>query len=292
MNKISTVLLVLVIMLHSAACFAGQSIIEGFSSPESVTSDGTYFYVSNVGTEIRPLDRDGDGFISRVSADGLMIDEKFIEGLDAPKGIAALNGVLYVADLNHLKGYSTSNGRKVFDLDFSDEGTSFLNGIAVIDKSTIAVSATDVGNIYLVAVTDTGKYTKIKTAADLNGPNGLSYDCKSHTLYIASYGSGKKADGFIGKGCLKGASMEYKKVFSSGGFYDGIVAVGDKLLFSDWVKFARSGVLRSLDLKSGKIQSVNLGRKIGGPADFYYDSKEDKLWIPMMMEGKVMIQSY
>jgi len=40
----------------------------------------------------------GDGFISRVSADGRILDLRWVIGLESPKGLALANGRLYVGD--------------------------------------------------------------------------------------------------------------------------------------------------------------------------------------------------
>src|SRR6185436_5253746 len=71
----------------------------GFVAPESAVFDPArqLFYVSNMGTwgdGATP----GDGFISRMSADGRILDLRWITGLQNPKGLALANGRLYAAD--------------------------------------------------------------------------------------------------------------------------------------------------------------------------------------------------
>ena len=71
----------------------------GFSTPESVVFDRRrgVFYVSNIGT--RGADAiPGDGFISRLDADGTLLDLEWITGLHNPKGLALANGRLYAGD--------------------------------------------------------------------------------------------------------------------------------------------------------------------------------------------------
>src|SRR5687768_10544586 len=62
--------------------------LEGLQSPESVhlSADGAFLYVSNIGGEGDV--RDGDGFISRASLDGRMLESRWATGMDAPKGMA------------------------------------------------------------------------------------------------------------------------------------------------------------------------------------------------------------
>lgn len=71
----------------------------GFQGPESVVFDSTrnLFYVSNMGTFGQGA-TPNDGFISRVSAEGKILELKWVTGLDDPKGLALANGKLYVGD--------------------------------------------------------------------------------------------------------------------------------------------------------------------------------------------------
>src|SRR5690348_1590507 len=78
---------------------------EGLSTPESVLvlADQDYYLVSNINGS--PVDKDDNGYIAKVSADGKTV-EKWVDGakddvkLDAPKGSAVLDGKLYVADIS------------------------------------------------------------------------------------------------------------------------------------------------------------------------------------------------
>jgi hypothetical protein len=71
----------------------------GFVAPESAVFDAArqQFYVSNMGTWGEGA-TPGDGFISRMSADGRMLDLRWITALQNPKGLALANGRLYAAD--------------------------------------------------------------------------------------------------------------------------------------------------------------------------------------------------
>lgn len=71
----------------------------GFVAPESVVFDAErqQFYVSNMGSW-RADSTPGDGFISRVSAEGRLLDLRWVVGLESPKGLALANGRLYVGD--------------------------------------------------------------------------------------------------------------------------------------------------------------------------------------------------
>ena len=71
----------------------------GFVAPESAVFDAArqLFYVSNMGTWGEGA-TPGDGFVSRLSAEGRILDLRWITGLQNPKGLALANGRLYAAD--------------------------------------------------------------------------------------------------------------------------------------------------------------------------------------------------
>lgn len=71
----------------------------GLLAPESVVFDRErqQFYVSNMGTWGEGQ-TPGDGFISRVSAAGRILDLRWVNGFDNPKGLALANDRLYVGD--------------------------------------------------------------------------------------------------------------------------------------------------------------------------------------------------
>ena len=88
----------------------------GLSTPESVLYDeaADRYLVSNINGS--PGDADGNGFISVLSHDGQVTNAKWIAGgtnkvkLDAPKGMAIAQGVLYVADLTNVRKFDLKTG--------------------------------------------------------------------------------------------------------------------------------------------------------------------------------------
>ncbi len=84
----------------------------GFIAPESVVNDTTRheLYVSNMGAHDKTA-APGDGFISRVSETGKMLQQKWVTGLDNPKGLALANGRLYVGDDKDLVEIEIPSGK-------------------------------------------------------------------------------------------------------------------------------------------------------------------------------------
>ncbi len=94
-----------------------QQIINGFANPESVTSDGKRYFVSNQGQDV--FSKDGDGFISEISEDGKLIERNFLPQkgvLNAPKGLTIANNILYVADIERIVGFDINSRKTVFEL--------------------------------------------------------------------------------------------------------------------------------------------------------------------------------
>ena len=118
MNKnILYIILATLFTLSSSQVFADTEnlqqlwVTEGFSNPESVIYDeaNNVLYVSNVnGT---PLNKDGNGFISKVSLDGKILKMDWVTGMDAPKGLAIHNGKLYAADIDTLIEIDITNAK-------------------------------------------------------------------------------------------------------------------------------------------------------------------------------------
>jgi sugar lactone lactonase YvrE len=107
----------------------------GFTFPESVGCDATerVLYVSNFGgTELKPAEKDGKGFISKVGLDGKVIQARVFPGagetLHKPKGLWIEGSRLWVTDVDAVWIYDTKT-RKGRKLDIP--GIKFANDPAV-----------------------------------------------------------------------------------------------------------------------------------------------------------------
>ena len=103
--------------------------IGGLAQPESValSADGRTLYIANVGGDGEA--RDGNGYISRATTGGKLVEKMWVTGLDAPKGAAVAGGRLYVSDIDKLVDIDIAAGKVVAR--YSAPGATFLNDVAV-----------------------------------------------------------------------------------------------------------------------------------------------------------------
>src|SRR5690349_3801085 len=82
-----------------------------FTTVESTLYDpsGNIIYTSNI--EGDASKKDGKGSIGKLKPDGTVINARWVNGLNAPKGMALLGGKLYVADIDELVEINLSDGK-------------------------------------------------------------------------------------------------------------------------------------------------------------------------------------
>lgn len=157
--------------------------LKGFSHPESVDLDIAHqvFYVSNLNGG--PLDKDGNGFISRVSREGKLLDLKWIEGgMNAPKGIVMQGFKMWVSDIDRLHEIDTRSGKIVATYDAP--GAVFLNDTAVDAKGNVYVSDIAKGAVWQLK---DGKMALWYDKDDLPHINGLRV-IYGNKLLVAGWG--------------------------------------------------------------------------------------------------------
>lgn len=258
----------------------------GFQNPESIVACGKKMYVSNMGALLDPNAKDGDGFISLVQrTDGKMVEQRFITGLNSPKGMKLCGNKLAIADVDRLVVYNVKTKKKLWETDLSKTGTRYANDIVHVCGGYLLTS-TDKNAVYKVC--RSGKVKQVKVKGELPGANGVAKGCGK--LFIANYGRGTNPDGNFGK--LNRCNKKFK-VLGSGGIYDGIIKMGHRLVLSDWGSTTDSqGQLIIYNLCKKKMVALSLGRTLNGPADIYADCKTKQIWIPAMRENKIIAVSF
>ena len=273
------------LLLITIAATSQTKTIPGFQHVESVASDGRYLYAADIGKELNPAAKDGDGKIIKLDSKGQILEREFVkETLNAPKGLAINKEQLFVNDIDRLIVFDLNSGAKLYEIDFSKD-TSFLNDIAVWDNTTLYVSATDKGKLYKVDLT-TKSYTEIKTDQTIAGINGLFCHKKASRIYVNGFGSDSKPNGVVGYVNLK--DNTFHQLTKMEGYYDGIFISKDVLYVSNWMAFEKKGVILAMGIYNTngiKVVKINTGEPISGPADFTIVN--DQLIVPAMMSGEI-----
>jgi hypothetical protein len=160
------------------------TIAADLNAPESAYYDAgsKSVFVSSINGQI--AEKDGNGYISRLSADGKVINAKWATGLNAPKGLRSIGGTLWVSDIDEVVGIEIASGRIASHVPV--EGARFLNDLATAPDGTIYVSDSQAFRIY--AVKD-GKASVFVEGEDaIETPNGVLVD--GNRLIVGSLGRG------------------------------------------------------------------------------------------------------
>ncbi len=141
-----------------------------FDVPESVCwdFDREILYISNIGGN--PGEKDGNGFISRVSIEGEVKKLKWVTGLNAPKGMAVYGGRIYVSDIDELAVIDIRTDKVVER--HAAEGAKFLNDVAVDGKGNVYISDSSRENSAIYRFSD-GVLEVWLRHRDIQSPNGL-----------------------------------------------------------------------------------------------------------------------
>lgn len=256
----------------------------GFQNPESALPDvaSGILYVSNVAGG--PGDKDGNGFISKLTLDGKVTSEKWVTGLDAPKGLALVGNKLFVADLAQLVEIDVATG--TISARHQATGAKILNGISADAEGRIYVSDWPGSAIWRFA---DGKLEKWLETDELKDPNGLHVD--GDKLFVAAWG--KMSPDFSTKvpGNLLVVNLADKTIANVGdgapvGNLDGIDPLdAENFLVSDWVAGKVFQMSRTGDVN--EVLTISQGT-----ADLNIDPASRTAYIPLMVDGKVVAYKF
>jgi glucose/arabinose dehydrogenase len=181
-----------------------QITVTELQSPYSFISSqaGKEYFISSVNGE--PDASDNNGFITKLDADGKIINLKFIQGghdgvtLHAPKGMALVDHTLYVADLDQVRAFEIETGKTTTGISLSDHPANGGSRVSLTDvasdgKGLLYCSDQKSNRIYRI---DLGSQKVSLLIADprLAGPAGLAVHPKSGHLIAVSWDKGKIFD--------------------------------------------------------------------------------------------------
>lgn len=268
--------------------YSRAATIEGFKTPEAVRFDPTddVYFVSSINGS--PVDKDNNGFISRVRAEGGEIDSlMFIAGgragvtLNAPKGLAITGDTLWVTDIDVVRAFDKRTGRPIAS--FPIRGAGFLNDIATgpdgalyITDSGLGMDSSGMahpGPDAIFRLTRTGDVSTAIQRQSLGAPNGLTWDDANQRFIVVS---------FMGSDIMawKPGDSTMTAIASGKGQFDGVERLADgRILVSTWADSS----IYVLD-GSALVRAV---AGVAGPADIGVDTKRNRVAVPIFEGNRV-----
>jgi len=267
----SFIFILLIIFLESVSAFE----VQGLKTPESFIADpstGNYF-ISNINGG-GPGGKDDDGFITKLDKDGKVINLAFVDGknkditLNAPKGLDIIGNVIYVSDIDFVRGFDKETGKLLHDLDFKAFNPSSLNDLTHDSQGNLYVSDW-IGNfIFKIETRNNHKVSVIAKGNTLGGPNGLNIHPKTNKLINVTWETGK-----------------VQEIDSSGSIK---ILVEDKRFKTlDGIDFDNNGNMFVSSFTGGEVYKITPDLKVDvflkgltSPADINIDKKNNLLLIP------------
>ena len=248
--------------------------IDGFSAPSGSLITDDAFYIANRGSSEDPQER--DGFISRIVKNSGIVETNFIDDLVNPGGMAQIKGVLYVCDLDAIRGFS--KGQEVFNLKI--EGAQALNDVVALGSEVLLASDNARSVIYSINLNAKSYDEFARIDPSLGNAGALLL--KGDKLLITTFDLSGKVPGRVLSMDLKSREIS---IFADmkGVFYGIARGKNGEILISDWGEDLLSGKIWRIDA-NGQIRKINLGA-MQRPADISSDGKV--LLIPKSLENKV-----
>jgi hypothetical protein len=219
--------------------------VEGLSQPEALSFDPAQnvYFISNANGS--PGVKDGNGFISRITADGVMDSLHFIQSgrdsvqLDAPMGSRVQGDTLWVVDVDKLRGFNTHTGAPLITVDLSSLKALFLNDLAIDSTGEFYITDTGIqvgadGNMnhsgpdrILHVAHDRTASVAVSTPL-LSEPDGIAWDQRGKRFVLAPFAGPSVQEWRIG-------DPGPKDVATGKGMFDGVEVERDgSILITSW----------------------------------------------------------
>jgi sugar lactone lactonase YvrE len=266
--------------------------IKGFKTPESVRYDSAndVFYVSNINGS--PVEKDNNGFISRMKPDGTIDSLELIAGgrdgitLNAPKGLALVGDTLWVADIDVVRAFNVRTGAQVATVDFAPFHAVFLNDICVGGDGALYITDTGMkpsgqsmehvaGADRIFRVDAAHKATVALATDSLHWPNGITWDKSGNRFIVVSYDKVPQILAWR-PGTTAPVTIGY-----GSGQYDGVEILADRrLIVTSWAD-------STVSIRDGNVRSVI--RELPSPADIGIDTRRMHIAVPLLTKDRVEI---
>jgi len=266
-----TTILLALLCICSQLGFSQKKLTQLWESKEQLPTPESVLYVEGKGVlYVSLIDgdgsaKDGKGGIAILNLDGSLKDATWVQGLNAPKGIAMYKDLLYVADIDEVVVIDVITGNVINEIKIPE--TQFLNDVTVDNNGKVYVSDTRKGEIYLIHNNKPSLFMKdVKNVNGLRVIDGILYAKAGPELWKID---ANKNHTVIAKGLkLDG---------------DGLEPVGDgSFLVTCWggliYHIAANGTVTELLDVQGKMKTADLG----------YNQKDKILYVPTFLNNSVV----
>lgn len=235
--------------------------------PESVlyyqVKGQEYVFVSLIDGQ-DPTAVDGKGGIAVLSVDGKVVKKDWVTGLNAPKGMAVKDGILYVSDITELVAIDVSSAKVVARYPAKD--SLFLNDVAA-HAGDIYVSDSKTGKIHKLVGDKFETYLE-----EQNGANGLTSVSKGLVV-----GAGKE---------LRLFDKDKKATLLAKDFGEGIDGI-EPLASGGFIVSCWPGLIYHVDSKGQLTQLIDSRADKINTADIGYVPEKKLVLVPNFFKNSV-----
>ncbi len=260
--------------------------IDGFNDPRSARYDAArdVWFISNAGGATS--DKDGNGYISRVSGDLNTVDTLFIAGgsgdvvLHSPKGMTVAGDTLWVADIDAVRGFDVTTGAPLVSIEVP--GAVFLSDAVRGQDGALYITDTGIhagpggqsqpgpGRVFRI---DGREVTEVLRFDEASGPSSIAVDAERGRMLLVANASP------VVHSWVAGAPRADSIAAGPGG-YNGVVILADgRALISSWTD-------SSVHVLAGDSLAPFL-RGVAFPSDMGVDTTRGYLGVRLAGQGRV-----
>jgi outer membrane protein assembly factor BamB len=214
-----------------------------------------------------PTTKNGSGYIAQVSLEGEVLNEKWVSGLDAPKGMGIFNGKLYVTDIDNLVEIDISTAK--IEKRFPVEGAKFLNDVTIDPKGIVYFSDMSTNLIHKLTEDNIEVFLD---DPEISKPNGVLYENGDIVI-------GTKNGIFA----IRISDGKMWHIIKNTGGIDGLKSDGNgSYIISDW-----KGKIQTVSTEDKPIVLLNTTEAGINAADIEYIKKLNLLLVPTFGANRV-----
>lgn len=279
------------------------SVIRSVKFPESITSDGRYYYISS-GVPPRsdpsnslsaPTHKKSHQYakIAKFKHDGTLVNSNFAprgDSVESVGGLVISGQNIYASDTNRVLAMNVQTGKVRFSMSFEAEGTHALSGITAKNEKELFVTASDTHQIFHINL-EKMTYSPLRLSQKLYSPKGIVYDQQRQALFVTEFGTATHQGRLLR---IKPSRYKVSKVQNLStakaylGKFDAISQVGNYLFFSDWSANSKNGKIHQYDLNKGSMNTLTI-RPLHGPSDILLDNT-GRWWISATLDHFVLVK--